>query len=30
LIGCSIGRSPGLTPFRILSTYTADRRNWSE
>ena len=28
-LGCSIGRSPGLTPFRILSTYPADRRIWS-
>src|SRR5262245_60141736 len=27
--GCSTGRSPGLTPFRILSTYTAARRNKS-
>ena len=24
LVGCSIGRSPGLAPFRILSTYPAD------
>ena len=29
LVGCSIGRSPGLAPFRILSTYPADRRNKS-
>ncbi len=29
LVGCSIGRSPGLAPFRILSTYPAARRIWS-
>lgn len=29
LVGCSTGRSPGLTPFRILSTYTAARRKLS-
>ena len=28
-VGCSIGRSPGLAPFRILSTYPAARRSWS-
>jgi hypothetical protein len=28
-IGCSTGRSPGLAPFRILSTYVAARRNRS-
>ena len=28
-VGCSIGRSPGLAPLRILSTYLADRRNKS-
>src|SRR5690348_10912907 len=27
--GCSTGRSPGLAPFRILSTYVAARRNKS-
>jgi len=26
LVGCSIGRSAGLAPFRILSTYVAARR----
>ena len=25
-VGCSIGRSPGLAPFRILSTRVAERR----
>src|SRR4030095_10981000 len=25
-VGCSIGRSPGLAPFRILSTWVAERR----
>jgi hypothetical protein len=25
--GCSTGRSPGLAPRRILSTYSAARRN---
>src|SRR5262245_42214955 len=25
-VGCSIGRSPGLAPFRILSTWVAARR----
>src|ERR1700694_3675851 len=25
-VGCSIGRSPGLAPLRILSTYNADPR----
>ena len=30
LVGASIGRSAGLAPFRILSTYTAARRTrWS-
>ena len=29
IVGCSIGRSPGLAPFRILPTYPADRRNRS-
>jgi len=29
LVGCSIGRSPGLAPFRILSTKVAVRRNLS-
>src|SRR5262249_10719696 len=28
-VGCSIGRSPGLVPFRILSTYHAARRKLS-
>src|SRR5690349_2866135 len=28
-VGCSIGRSAGLAPFRILSTYPADLRNRS-
>src|ERR1700754_3309199 len=27
--GCSTGRSAGLTPFKILSTYVAARRNKS-
>ena len=26
LVGCSTGRSAGLAPFRILSTYAALRR----
>src|SRR3972149_213735 len=26
-VGCSMGRARGLAPFRILSTYTAARRN---
>jgi hypothetical protein len=26
LVGCWTGRSPGLSPFRIRSTYAADRR----
>src|SRR5262249_40459470 len=26
-VGCSTGRSAGLVPFRILSTYVAARRN---
>jgi hypothetical protein len=26
-VGCSTGRSPGFAPFRILSTYSAARRN---
>ena len=26
IVGCSIGRSPGLAPLRILSTYVAERR----
>src|SRR5262249_3736152 len=29
LVGCSTARSPGLAPFRILSTYRAARRNKS-
>ena len=29
LVGCSIGRSPGFAPFRILSTYVAVRLNVS-
>ena len=29
LVGCSIGRSPGLAPLKILSTYPAALRNWS-
>jgi hypothetical protein len=29
LVGCSIGRSPGLAPLRILSTYVAARRHCS-
>src|SRR5436309_836985 len=28
-VGCSMGRSAGLAPFRILSTYVAARRNRS-
>src|SRR5215510_1593039 len=28
-VGCCTGRSPGLAPFRILSTYVADCRNRS-
>jgi hypothetical protein len=28
-VGCSIGRSPGLAPFRILTTYVALRLNMS-
>src|SRR5262249_25416888 len=28
-VGCSIGRSPGFAPRRILSTYSAVRRNRS-
>ena len=28
-VGCSTGRSPGLAPLRILSTYTAARRQRS-
>src|SRR5437899_1099734 len=28
-VGCSTGRSPGLAPFKILSTYVAARRNIS-
>src|SRR5262245_33481928 len=30
LVGCSTGRSAGLAPRKILSTYAADRRNMSE
>src|SRR6266481_3211968 len=30
LVGCSTGRSPGLIPRRILSTYSAARRYWPE
>src|SRR5207248_6272804 len=29
-VGCSTGRSPGLAPLRILSTYSAAIRNMSE
>jgi hypothetical protein len=29
LLGCSTGRSPGLAPLRILSTWIAARRNTS-
>src|SRR4051812_14141670 len=29
LVGCSTGRSPGFAPRRILSTYSAARRNMS-
>src|SRR6266851_5081161 len=29
LVGCSMGRSPGLAPLRILSTYVAARRYMS-
>ena len=29
LVGCWMGRSPGLAPFRILSTYVAERRKLS-
>src|SRR5262249_50092239 len=29
LVGCSTGRSPGLAPFKILSTYVATRRQLS-
>ena len=29
-VGCSIGRSPGWAPFRILSTYRAARRRRAE
>src|ERR1051325_9386075 len=29
LVGCSIGRSAGFAPFRILSMYVAARRNKS-
>ncbi len=29
LVGCSIGRSPGFAPRKILSTYSAARRNRS-
>jgi hypothetical protein len=28
-LGCSTGKSPGLVPFRMRSTYTAARRNHS-
>ena len=28
-VGCSTGRSAGLAPFKILSTYVAARRNKS-
>jgi hypothetical protein len=28
-VGCSTGRSPGLVPFKILSTKTAARRQIS-
>ena len=30
LVGCSTGMSPGFAPRRILSTYSAARRNRSE
>jgi len=29
-LGCSMGRSPGLAPFKTLSTYCAARRNVSD
>jgi hypothetical protein len=29
VVGCSTGRSAGLAPFRILSTYVAARRSRS-
>src|SRR6516225_7407562 len=29
-VGCSMGRSEGFAPFRILSTYVAARRSKSE
>src|SRR5262249_11523037 len=29
LVGCATGRSEGFAPRRILSTYSAARRNWS-
>src|SRR5262245_25427048 len=29
-VGCSIGMSPGLVPFKILSTKTAQRRHMSK
>ena len=29
LVGCSMGKSPGFMPLRILSTYPAERRNKS-
>jgi hypothetical protein len=29
-VGCSTGRSAGLTPLSILSTHAATRRNWTE
>src|SRR5882724_3021187 len=29
LVGCSTGRSAGLVPFRILSTYVAARRQFA-
>src|SRR6516225_3211274 len=30
LVGCWTGRSAGLAPFRILSTYSAEIQNMSE
>jgi hypothetical protein len=29
LVGACTGRSAGFSPFRMRSTYSADRRNWS-
>jgi len=30
VVGCSMGKSPGLAPFNILSTYTAARRKFAD